>query len=118
MKQNFIQTIRIGSERGGVLAYVVNSRIAWADSRDNLKYAAFSARVMATPSEQSEPLDGPPLRQMPIMGPEDIQLPHGDGLPPPKQEEMPELLPDLPSIRKEEQEDQRRQGKQLDLIEE
>lgn len=97
--QNFIQTVRIGSERGGVLGYVVNSRIAWADSRDNLKYAAFSARVLVTSTEQTEPLDGPPLRQVPQMDPDDIQLPHGPGLPPPKQDNLDGLLPDLPAIR-------------------
>lgn len=108
VKQNFIQTVRIGSERGGVLAYVVNSRIAWADSRDNLKYAAFSARVIASPSEQSAPLEGPPLRQIPIMEPEDMQSPHGEGLPPPKQEEIEVLMPDLPAIKR---------GDQMSLIE-
>jgi len=116
VKQNFIQTVRIGSERGGVLAYVVNARVAWADSRDNLKYAAFSARVIASPAEQSAPLEGPPLRQMPIMSPDDTQLPAGEGLPPPKQEVIEELLPDLPSIRSGST-SENRGGDQLQLIE-
>jgi hypothetical protein len=97
-EQNFVQTVRLGGERGGVLAYIVNSRIAWADSRDNLKYAAFSARVLVTSSEQTEPLEGEELHRLPLMSPGEHQLPHGleplDG---------PEDLPDLPAIHRGEQ---------------
>ena len=99
VEQSFIQTVRVGSERGGVLAYIVNSRIAWADSRENLKYAAFSARVLVTSSEQTESLEGPELKQVPRMGADDIQSPHGPGLPPPNQEPLHGMLPDLPSIK-------------------
>lgn len=99
---NFIQTVRIGSERGGVLGYIVNSRVAWADSRDNLKYASFSARVLLTSSEQTEPLEGPDLMQIPSLSPSDLQLPHGPGIAPPAQETIEGMLPDLPSIQKDE----------------
>lgn len=106
--QAFIQTVRIGSERGGVLGYIVNSRVAWADSRDNLKYASFSARVLVTSTEQTAPLEGPELKQAPIMAPGDLQLPHGPGMEPPAQETLNGLLPDIPAIKK---------GDQLSLIE-
>lgn len=99
--KNFIQTIRIGSERGGVLAYVVNSRIAWADKRENIRYAKFSANVLVSSTEQTEELDGPPLKQIPAMSDGELQLPAGPGEPPPKQEIPDELLPDLPSINRE-----------------
>lgn len=102
-EQNFIQTVRIGSERGGVLGYIVNSRIAWADSRDNLRYASFSARVLVTSTEQTEPLDGPALNQVPHMAPGDLQLPHGPSIPPPAQENIETMLPDLPAIKKGDQ---------------
>lgn len=98
---NFIQTVRIGSERGGVLGYIVNSRVAWADSRDNLKYASFSARVLLTSSEQTEPLDGPDLMQIPFLSSGDLQLPHGPGVAPPAQETIEGMLPDLPSIQQD-----------------
>jgi hypothetical protein len=72
-KLNFIQTIRIGSERGGALAYIVNSRIAWADKRANIRYAKFSATVLVS-SEEQNVLDGPPLRQIPrIQVEEDLE---------------------------------------------
>lgn len=105
VEQNFIQTVRIGSERGGVLGYIVNSRIAWADSRDNLKYASFSARVLVTSTEQTTPLEGPALNQIPHMGPDDLQLPHGPGVPPPNQETLDGMMPDLPAIKQEQQPD-------------
>lgn len=99
VEQNFIQTVRIGSERGGVLGYIVNSRIAWADSRDNLKYSSFSARVLVSSAEQTAPLEGPDLHQVPRMEPGDLQLPHGPGMEPPAQETLEGVgLPDLPSI--------------------
>ncbi|UXL41071.1 hypothetical protein V0M98_39170 (plasmid) [Pseudomonas silesiensis] len=103
VEQNFIQTVRVGSERGGVLAYIINSRIAWADSRENLKYAAFNARVLVTSSEQTESLEGPELKQTPILAPGDLQMPHGPGLPPPAQDSLDGLIPDLPAAQKSEQ---------------
>ncbi|WP_443694914.1 hypothetical protein [Pseudomonas sp.] len=105
IEQNFIQAVRIGSERGGVLAYIINSRIAWADSRDNLKYAKFSATVMITSSEQTASLDGPELKHTPILAAGDIQMPHGPGLPPPTQDSLDGMLPDLPSVKIGEQQE-------------
>lgn len=97
-EKNYIQTIRVGGERGGVLAYVVNSRIAWADNRKNLRYAAFNARVLVSEAEQAGGIEGPDLVQLPIAGPDALQSPHGDGLPPPTQPPFDDLLPDLPAI--------------------
>lgn len=94
---NWIQTVTIGSGRGSSLAYVVNSRVAWADKRENLKYAMFSARVLV--SEQDNPdLGTAPLQQVPTLGPGDMQSPHGPSLPPPNQGELDNTLPDLPAI--------------------
>ncbi|MDF4211135.1 hypothetical protein P2W50_31275 [Pseudomonas protegens] len=107
VEQNFIQTVRVGSERGGVLAYIINSRIAWADSRENLKYATFSAKVMVTSSEHTDALDGPELKQTPILGPGELQLPHGPSVPPPAQDSLETMLPNLPAVQK---------GEQMDLI--
>ena len=40
---NWVQVVKIGG-KGATCAYVVNSRVAWASSRDMLPMAAFSAR--------------------------------------------------------------------------
>lgn len=65
-EQAWIQTIRLGGERGGALAYIVNSRVAWADSRENLKFARFNARVLVS-SQDQEDLGQAPLKNMPTL---------------------------------------------------
>jgi len=101
INKQWIQTIRIGGERGGALAYVVNSRIAWADSRENLKMAHFSARVLISTEDQESLGDGN-LNQLPVMGPGDLQLPHGEPGPepePPAQKMLTGMeTPDLPGL--------------------
>lgn len=94
---NWIQTISIGAGRGSSLAYVVNSRVAWADKRENLKYAMFSARVLVSEEDNPDLGEGP-LKQIPTLSPGDMQLPHGDSLPPPNQGEIDATLPDLPAL--------------------
>ena len=53
-KHNWIQTISVGGQRGGTLAYVVNSRNAWADKRENLQYVRFNARVLISSEDQAD----------------------------------------------------------------
>ena len=96
-KHNWVQTISVGGQRGGTLAYVVNSRIAWADKRDNLQYALFSARVLVSTEDQSD-LGTDKLKQLPTMDDGDIQLPSGPGEEPPAQDSFDNMLPDMPSI--------------------
>lgn len=100
IKNQWIQTIRMGSERGGVLVYVVNSRIAWADSRDNLRLARFSARVLISSDDQADLGEGA-LKQVPALDPGDIQLPHGDPPEPPVQELLDGMTPNLPALPKD-----------------
>ena len=97
-KGNWIDIVRIGSERGGVNAYVVNRRVAWADKRDNQCYAAFDARIIASSNEQDiNVLDNKQnLKQLPNIG--EFQVPYGDGLDPPKQDIIDGLEPDLPAV--------------------
>ncbi|MFN9507350.1 MAG: hypothetical protein ACK57J_22810 [Rubrivivax sp.] len=95
----WIQTIQIGGKGGG-LAFVVNSRVAWSTRREHLPLAVFSAQVLAIGSEQ-EPseLDGPPLRRVPVLrhvG--ERQLPTGPGEDPPSQPALDGLEADLPAI--------------------
>lgn len=98
----WVEVVRVGSERGGANAYIVNRRVAWADKRENQRYAAFDARILVSEAEQDTPvIDRPPLRSMPSLQPGDMQLPHGDGLPPPSQPAMGGLEPDLPAIQRD-----------------
>lgn len=97
IKYQWIQTIRMGGERGGVLVYVVNSRIAWADSRKNLKLAWFNARVLLSSDDQAD-LGTGALRQVPALFPGELQLPHGEPPAPPAQGLLDGMTPDLPSL--------------------
>jgi len=83
VEQAWIQTIRLGGERGGVLAYVVNCRVAWADARENMRYARFNARVLVS-SEDEDDLGSGDLQRMPAI---DTQSPQ----PSPEDDE-----PDMP----------------------
>lgn len=96
-KQGWVEGIQLGG--GGTKAWVVNSRVAWAQGRDKLSYAAFSARVLASESEQAEPIDNrKPLRQIPVLAPGDRQLPSGPGEDPPSQPALEGMEIDLPAI--------------------
>lgn len=96
----WIDVVRVGSERGGVNAYVVNRRVAWADKRDKQRYAAFDARILVSEEEQEAPItdDRPPLTHVPSLSPGEMQLPAGDGSTPPSQPSLEGLEPDLPAL--------------------
>ncbi len=101
--EHWIDVVRVGSERGGVNAYVVNRRVAWADKRDNQRYAAFDARILVSEDEQDAPIpeNRPALTQVPSLAPGEMQLPAGEGATPPAQELLDGLEPDLPALRKD-----------------
>lgn len=61
----WIEVIQVGG-KGGANAFVINSRVAWAQSRDKLHLAAFSARVIADKEEQQQ-IDDVPLRRVPSL---------------------------------------------------
>jgi len=94
---NWVDVVRVGSERGGVNAYLVNRRVAWADKRENQRFAAFDARIIAAAAEQDPAsLEArPPLHQLPRLG--ESQIPAGPGLEPPSQKILDGLEPDLPA---------------------
>jgi len=93
----WIEVVQLGG-KGGVNAYVVNSRVAWAAGRDQLPMAAFTATVVARRDEQDS-VDSTPLRRIPTLYPGDRQLPAGPAEPPPNQPALDGLdLPDLPAI--------------------
>ena len=95
---NWIEVAQIGSS-GTVNAYIVNSRIAWTEPRDQLRYARLKADVLLASDEQPKPVDTakPPLHQLPRVG--EMQIPSGDGLPPPSEPSLPGLEGDLPTTR-------------------
>lgn len=96
--EQWIQTVRVGSERGGALAYVVNRRVAWADKRKNGQYALFDARVLVSGKDNPQGLEGPDLNRIPSLSSGDQQLPSGDGEEPPSQPSFDGLEPDLPHL--------------------
>lgn len=97
-KDKWVETVQIGG-KGGALAYVVNDRVAWGRERSKLRYSRFSAEVIASSSEQTEPLEGrEPLRQLPEVAQNERQLPGGEGMKPPSQPSLEGLEPDLPAI--------------------
>lgn len=93
---NWIDVVQLGG-KGGVNAYIVNSRVAWADSRERLGTAAFTARVLVRQEEQELPQIEAPLRRIPTLYPGERQLPTGPGEDPPSQPSMPGMEPDLPA---------------------
>lgn len=84
---------------GTVSAYVVNDRVAWGQSRDQLRLSMFSATVVADYDDQDESLLGhDELRRIPTLYPGEQQLPTGPSDEPPSQPSMEGLEPDLPVL--------------------
>lgn len=92
----WIEVVQIGG-KGGANAFVVNSRVGWAQSRDKLHLAAFTARVLADREEQ-QLLDDAPLRRIPVLQRGEMQLPTGPGEDPPSQPSIPGIEPDIPHL--------------------
>jgi Helix-turn-helix domain len=114
---NWIQVVQIGG-KGAALAFVINSRVAWATSRDMLHLAVFSARVIADKKDQDDAcLSATELRRIPMLRSVEMQLPIGDGLAPPSQPSLDGLEPDLPQILQEDESNYRGSGfSKADLI--
>ena len=56
VKERWIQVVKIG--KGKEVAYVVNSRVAWGQPRNQLQLSVFSASIVADYREQDEKLLG------------------------------------------------------------
>lgn len=94
--ERWIQIVRLG--KGRECAYVINDRVAWAQSRDNLRSSLFSATIMADADDQSpETLDVVPLQELPQLFADQRQLPSGPGLPPISQPALSSMELDLPA---------------------
>jgi DNA-binding transcriptional regulator YhcF (GntR family) len=97
---NWIEVAQIG-QSGTVNAYVVNSRVAWTEARDQLRYARLKADVLLVSDEQPKGIGGEqePLHRLPRIS--ELQIPSGDGLPPPSEPRLPGMevsLPGTPDI--------------------
>lgn len=110
--ENWIEVIRIG--KGKEAAYVVNDRVAWGQSRDQLRLSVFSATVVADFSDQEGAmLGGGDLRRIPTLYPGERQLPSGPGEEPPSQPSIEGLEPDLPTLSPSEELERRGQQRLL-----
>lgn len=99
--ERWIEVVQLGG-KGGALAYVVNSRVAWGRSRSDMQHARFSANVIASASEQALPIEGrESLRQVPVLMAGERQMPAGPGAEPPSQPTIAGLEPDLPAINRD-----------------
>ena len=104
-EDRWIQVISLG--KGSTNAYVVNSMVAWSQSRDNLKYSQFNAQVIADSDDQSQQSIKGDLRKIPVLiSGNEQQLPTGGSDNPPTQTLIEGFEPQLPSIERE----------QLDLL--
>jgi hypothetical protein len=106
--ERWIQVVRLG--KGKEAAYVVNDRVAWAQSRSDLRLSTFSATVVADIEDQdSATLDSTDLRRIPTLYPGERQLPTGPGEDPPAQPSISGMEPDLPALTMQEELQQRDQ---------
>lgn len=98
VSDRWIQVVKLNGP-GTAAAYVVNSRVAWAQPRDQLRLSIFSATVLADYADQDEiALGHGDLRRIPALFPGEQQLPTGGGEPPPSQPSIEGLEPDLPAL--------------------
>jgi len=110
----WIQVVSMGGS-GTVCAYVVNDQVAWGGKRENMRTSIFSARVIADIDDQSEhTLTRANLRRIPVLYPNEMQLPSGAGEPPPSQPAIDGMDLDLPAIKAAPDDQQQRE--QLEAI--
>jgi len=104
VKGNWVEVRQIGAT-SQTNAYIINDRVAWHGSRDGIRRSLFSATIVVSEDEQPDQEElgsQEPLQRLPRIG--EMQLPSGDGLPPPSQRFIGGMEPNLPEA-----------GKQVDL---
>lgn len=112
---SWIQCVSMGGA-GTVNAYIVNDQVAWGEKRDSMpRLSLFTARVIADIDDQSEhTLSRSQLRKIPVIYPNERQLPTGPGAEPPSQPSIPGMEPDLPALSEQVELEQRGQQRLLD----
>lgn len=101
---NWIEIRQVG-KAGTVNAYVINDRVAWVGHRDGIRRSLFSATVIVSDEEQPDRdslSNQAALRRIPALFTGEMQLPIGDGLPPPSAPDLPGMEPDLPATIRDE----------------
>jgi len=96
---NWIEVRQVGPT-GTANAYVINDRVAWYGNREGRRFSLFSATVIVSEVDQPDREElgrQAPLQRIPEMYPGERQLPAGDGMAPPSQPFLPDMVPDLPS---------------------
>lgn len=74
-KERWLQRVSLG--KGSVNALVVNSAVAWGKDRENMRFSAFTAQVIASRDDQdSDLLSDIDLRKIPVLFPGESQMPH------------------------------------------
>ncbi|WP_131819312.1 replication/maintenance protein RepL [Sphingomonas jatrophae] len=98
--RKWINVLRLGPT-GTVRVIVVNDQVAWFGPRDGLRHSLFSAAVFVSEAEQDalEMRGNGPMHELPAIYRGELQLPTGDGLPPPSEPSLPGMEPDLPASR-------------------
>lgn len=96
--RKWINILRLGPT-GTVRVIIVNDRVAWFGPREGLRHSLFSAAILVSEAEQdtAELLANGRLHELPAIYRGEMQLPTGDGLPPPSEPSLPGLEPDLPA---------------------
>lgn len=90
MDEGWVQRMRIG----GAPALAINYRVAWVGNRGDIQHAVFGATVIASRSEQDAmALNPPPMRQVPMLRPDELPLMTGLGLEPPSQPDLAGVPP-------------------------
>lgn len=88
--EGWVQRMRIG----GAFALAINYRVAWVGGRVDIQHAVFGATVIASRSEQDAiALNPSPMRQVPMLRPDEIPLMTGPGLEPPSQPDLAGVPP-------------------------
>lgn len=96
VSEKWLQVVKMNGP-GTVAAYVVNDRVAWGQKRDQLRLSVFSATVVADADDQdAATLEHSDLRRIPMLYPNEYQLPAGPGEEPPSEPFLPGMEPDLP----------------------
>ena len=98
---NWLQVVQLNGP-GTVSAYVLNDQVAWTETRGNIHLSMFSAVVVADLEDQTpEQLESKKLRKIPVLYPNEQQLPSGPSDDPPSQGLLPGLEPPLPGTNPE-----------------
>lgn len=100
--ERWVQIVKLNGP-GTVAAHVVNDRVAWGRSRDDLRVSVFSAAIIADAADQDAvTMESVPLQRIPSLFSGELQLPAGDGLSPSSEPALPGMEPDLPALRERE----------------